>query len=175
MDPERQRLRWDVVRLLQDVTVASDRFVDSEAKRAGMHRTDLHALSAIVRHDDASEPLTVSELAHRLDLSAPATTALVDRLEANGHVTRARSEADRRRVILRTTRTARETGGRIFTPLAVSMAGVTDAFDAVELAAIARFLDASAEAITQVSEGAQRDPRAVPRDAPNNPSANKHA
>lgn len=161
VQPDAERLRWEVVRLLQDVTVASDRYVDSAARGEGMHRTDLHALSAVVRHHDVDSPLTVSELAHRLDLSAPATTALVDRLSANGHVVRAKSEVDRRRVTLSTTDSARETGARIFMPLARAMSAVTATYTGEELAVIARFLDETSEAITAAGP-AERDPKAVP-------------
>lgn len=161
MPSEYERLRWEVVRLLQDVTVASDRYVDSAARGEGMHRTDLHALSAVVRHHDVDSPLTVSELAHHLDLSAPATTALVDRLSANGHVVRVKSEVDRRRVSLATTDSARETGARIFAPLARAMSTVTADYSEDELAVVARFLDETSEAITAAGPSG-RDPRAVP-------------
>ncbi|WP_147391540.1 MarR family winged helix-turn-helix transcriptional regulator [Galactobacter valiniphilus] len=153
-------VRWEVVRLLQDVTVASDRYVDAAARAEGLHRTDLHALSAVVRHQDANEPLTISALAQRLDLSAPATTALVDRMERNGHVERERSERDRRRVTLASTDSARSTGARLFMPLGRAIDSVTSRYSDEELALVARFLDEAAEAITEAGP-IHRDPRAV--------------
>ncbi|MDR2256682.1 MAG: MarR family transcriptional regulator [Arthrobacter sp.] len=154
-------VRWEVVRLLQDVTVASDRYVDAAARLEGLHRTDLHALSAVVRHQDANEPLTISALAQRLDLSAPATTALVDRMERNGHVERQRSERDRRRVTLASTESARSAGARLFAPLGRAVSEVAERYTDEELALVARFLDEAAEAITAAGP-IHRDPRAAP-------------
>ena len=44
--------------------------------------------------------MTAGELAGRLGLGAPATTALVDRLESAGHVRRDRDPHDRRKVTI---------------------------------------------------------------------------
>lgn len=159
--PSARALDWEVSRLLQDITVASDRYADAAARAEGMHVTDLHALSAVVRHDDAQAPLTVTELGRRLDLSPGAATALVDRLEAQGHVTRARDSNDRRRVTLRSTDAAREAGRRLFSPLAIAMLGVSSTFTQDELAVVTRFLDASSDAIATAGP-APRDPRAIP-------------
>lgn len=161
MSARRDRLSWEILRLLQDVTVASDRYVDAASRSEGLHRSDLQALAAVVRHGDVQAPLTVSELAKRLNLSSPATTALVDRLEGNGHLERHRDTVDRRRVTLSGTETARSTGRRLFLPMATAVQNVSAKFDEAELDVVRRYLDAATEAIASVGP-APRDPAARP-------------
>ncbi|WP_233494239.1 MarR family winged helix-turn-helix transcriptional regulator [Renibacterium salmoninarum] len=53
-----------------------------------------------------------------MNLSSPATTALIDRLDRAGHVERRRSGTDRRQVQLASTEKAKQTGRALFGPLA---------------------------------------------------------
>lgn len=133
-------LRWRLIESLQQVTVASDRYIDSAARSARVHKTDLHALNAVLDSERSGDPATASDLARRLGLSAPATTALVDRLQKQGHVERRRDATDRRRVELHTTDLARQTGSGIFRPLAMALASMAEDYSDEELRLIEGFL-----------------------------------
>ena len=81
--------------------VAMSRLTAAFARDVGVSVPELLALENL--DDDGG--LGPSELARRLQLSTGAVTALVDRLEASGHVVRAAHPSDRRRVVV--TRTAK--------------------------------------------------------------------
>ena len=63
---------------LEAVNRATHEFTGRQARRAGLHPTDLWALRLLDVHDS----LGPTELARRLDLRPASTTALIDRLEA---------------------------------------------------------------------------------------------
>lgn len=62
---------------------------------------------AVLRTLRSSPPMTPAELADRLALARPTVSNLLRDLEASGHVTRTRSEADGRSVILNLTEQAK--------------------------------------------------------------------
>jgi DNA-binding MarR family transcriptional regulator len=72
-------------------------FQDAVAQRAGLNATALQCLNVLVMDG----PMTPGALAAQAGISAGgAITAVVDRLEAEGLVTRTRDSSDRRRVLL---------------------------------------------------------------------------
>jgi DNA-binding MarR family transcriptional regulator len=72
-------------------------FQDAVARTGGLNSTDLQAVSLLM----SQGPATPGELAERTGLSAGgAITAVIDRLEKAGYVSRQRDQADRRRVIV---------------------------------------------------------------------------
>src|SRR5690606_34576115 len=85
------------------------------ALRQVIRATDLHSrhlmkttgLTApqllVLREIQGRGELSVSELARRISLSQGTVTSILDRLQARGLVTRERSQADKRRVLLRLT------------------------------------------------------------------------
>ena len=95
--------------------------MDSAGGRNDMHRTDLNALAVIMRHTARDQIVTPGVLRKELNLSSPATTALIDRLHSSGHVVREREGADRRQVQLRMTPKAYRDGSAMFLPLARHM------------------------------------------------------
>lgn len=108
----------ELMTLLQQFTVETDRYVDTVSVRDGLHRTDLNALGIMIGAARAGTTVTPGLLRQALNLSSPATTALIDRLDEAGHVRRSRSSADRRQVHLEMTEKALATGSRLFAPLA---------------------------------------------------------
>lgn len=110
---------------LQVFTVESDVFVDVFARAHGLGRSDLNAIMWISTAARSGQPLTLGELATRLGLGAPATTALVDRLEASGHLRRQRDHRDRRKVTLTMQDDALRLALDFFEPLGDRMAAVT--------------------------------------------------
>ncbi|GAA3856509.1 MarR family transcriptional regulator [Saccharothrix violaceirubra] len=133
-----------LVRLLRQLTVETDRIVELFGERQGMHRTDLNALALIM---DAPEALSPGRLAEAMHLSASATTSVIDRLEAAGHIRRTRSDQDRRRIELEVRTEARESGRGHFGPLDAAFTKAWADFTDDERAVAARFLTASIEAM----------------------------
>ena len=132
-DLRRGALLWEVRRVAEAVEALQQAW--SEA--AELHRSDL---SAVTHLASAGQPLTMRELADRVALSPGATTAVVDRLAARGHVVRGRDPADRRRVTVELSGQAQAMGGRFFGELAGRVREVLDGFDGDDLAVLERFL-----------------------------------
>jgi DNA-binding MarR family transcriptional regulator len=125
--------RQDLMALLRQFTVETDRYVDAAGEQDRLHRTDLHALGIMTGAARAGRTVTPGLLREELSLSSPATTALVDRLVGAGHVTRRRSDVDRRQVHLEMTERARSTGAALFAPLARHIDGVFDGYSEDQL------------------------------------------
>lgn len=111
----------ELIDALRLFTVESDVFVEVFARAHRLGRSDLNAIMWISAGMRAGRPVTLRELAGNLGLGAPATTALVDRLEAAGHVSRARDPQDRRRVTLTMQPSALRLAMEFFTPLGQRM------------------------------------------------------
>ncbi|WP_335989320.1 MarR family winged helix-turn-helix transcriptional regulator [Glycomyces sp. MUSA5-2] len=141
----------DLSRLLQNLTVESDKYAERFGAVHGLHRTDVNALVLIMEAARIGEPLSPSALAKELGLSPSATTALVDRLEALGHVERTRPADDRRRVALEVPAAALEANRHLFAPLAVAFSGAWTGFTAEEREVVRRFLTVSTETMRAVS------------------------
>lgn len=126
--------------LLRRFTMETERYIGAFGTDNEMHRTDLNALGAIMDATRAGEAMTPSRLSTQLRLSAPATSALLDRLENAGHVRRVRSDTDRRRVDLVITETALGVGRALFLPLAERLRPVIERYPADQRALVAEFL-----------------------------------
>lgn len=125
--------RDELMALMRQFTVETERYVEAASERDSLYRTDLHALSIMMGAARAGLTVTPGLLREELNLSSPATTALVDRLDSAGHVTRRRSEVDRRQVHLQLTEKARSTGAMLFAPLARHINGVFDQYTEEQL------------------------------------------
>lgn len=125
---------------MREFSLESERYVERVASLHGLHRTDLNALGFLIRPDLADNAMTPGKLGDALNLSSPATTALVDRLERAGHVNRRRSETDRRQIQLAMTDHARNVGRELFAPLATQMGASLEHYSLEELAVVQRFL-----------------------------------
>jgi DNA-binding MarR family transcriptional regulator len=147
-----------LVRLLQEFTLEANRYVDSAGGRNDMHRTDLNALAVIMRHTARDQIVTPGVLRKELNLSSPATTALIDRLHSSGHVVREREGADRRQVQLRMTPKAYRDGSAMFLPLARHMGTAMENFTPEELEIVTRFMNSMIEATVRAGEEAARGP-----------------
>ncbi|MDQ2589258.1 MarR family winged helix-turn-helix transcriptional regulator [Saccharothrix yanglingensis] len=142
-----------LVRLLRQLTVETDRFAEIFGDRQGMHRTDLNALAVIMDARWSGEPMSPGKLAEAMHLSASATTSVLDRLEASGHVERTRSPHDRRKVELRVHPKALDLGRAFFEPLNEAFTAAWAGFDDREKEVVARFLAASIDATVAVRGG----------------------
>ncbi|MGR0320742.1 MarR family winged helix-turn-helix transcriptional regulator [Agromyces sp. ZXT2-3] len=83
--------------VMRDFMAHAVLFQDAVARSAGLNGTDLQAVGLLL----SSGPATPGELAARTGLTAGgAITAVVDRLERAGFVSRSRDPQDRRRVLV---------------------------------------------------------------------------
>ncbi|MFI6387018.1 MarR family winged helix-turn-helix transcriptional regulator [Nonomuraea sp. NPDC050540] len=87
------------------------------ADRLGIHLTDAFALMEIAKAESAGAPLSPAQLGKRVALSSGAMTALVNRLEEHGYVSRVREHADRRVVTLYARARAKELAEEFFGPI----------------------------------------------------------
>src|SRR5690348_5159542 len=152
--PDRQLAMDELVDALRLFTVESDVFVDVFARAHGLARSDLNAIMWISTSAASGSPITLGELAHRLSLSPPATTALVDRLESAGQVVRTRDGQDRRRVTVAMQEVALKLATAFFMPLGPRMSEAADPYSAQELALTAASVRRLADAVTAAREGA---------------------
>ncbi|MGO2611129.1 MarR family winged helix-turn-helix transcriptional regulator [Glutamicibacter ardleyensis] len=129
-----------LVALLREFAHASDRYVESTGALHGTHRTDMNALSIIMKYQQQGTPPSPRDLSHELHLSSPATTAMLDRLEKIGFIERQRTDRDRRVVRIAITDKARTGGREMFMPLGKNMLDAIAHYDAEQIALITDFM-----------------------------------
>jgi DNA-binding MarR family transcriptional regulator len=144
----------DLIDALRRFTAETDLFVDVFARTHGLGRSHLNAIMWISASVDAGQPLTAGELAGKLGLGPPATTALIDKLESAGHVVRDRDPHDRRKVTLRVQDAARQVARRFFAPLGVGMGQAAAGFSIADLQTATEVVRRMTRVVTEV----RRDP-----------------
>lgn len=142
-----------LIALLQAVAVESERFSHRFGELNGLHRTDLNALVTIMEAERSGGPLSPTRLAASIGLSASATTALLDRLAASGHVERVRSSGDRRRVTLVLSERAWKLGRRFFGPLGEAFGRRWTELSEADRQVVARFLSDAVSTMSRVRHG----------------------
>ena len=128
---------------LRDLATAGSEATTALARRMTMHPTDLAAMSHIA---SAAAEIGPGELSSRLGITPAATTDLIDRLEAAGHLLRERNPADRRRLRLVPTESARAAVRGQLADLLERLDAVSEGFSSDERGAIRRYLEAAAAA-----------------------------
>lgn len=73
-----------------------------------------------------ARPLSMSEIADKMNHSTPAATGLVDRLEKLGYVQRLHATNDRRKVMVKITRKGKALVGRIRQDIVTSLAEIME-------------------------------------------------
>jgi DNA-binding MarR family transcriptional regulator len=142
-DP-RQRLAY----LLRRMNVELDQLGHEFAAQHRLHPTDMRALVAIMDAARGGHTMTPGRLGDELNLTSPSVTALVDRLERQGHLRRVRDQRDRRRVALEIEPRALALGAEFFGPLNRELLAAMATFSDAELQVAGRFLEAMTEVIT---------------------------
>ncbi|WP_443049175.1 MarR family transcriptional regulator [Streptomyces sp. NBC_00316] len=143
-----QSPEMQIVHLLRKVTVEFGLRQAEFANLHGMHPTDVRALICLLDAERAGTDATAGWLGTQLGLNSAGTTAVIDRLERLGHLTRTRDPRDRRRVLLAVDPRAVELGRSFFGPLIENTVAVLRGFDESETAAVRRFLSAAHQAVT---------------------------
>lgn len=110
--------------------------------------SDANALGQVIWAEVADAPLSPASLARRIGMTSGATSILLDRLETAGHVERHRESADRRRITLRATATARAESQRFLAFAGTEIAATVQETPDEDLEAVVRFLDRMTAAAT---------------------------
>ncbi len=135
--------------LVRALVMESNRFLEIFSAAHELHPTDMTALNLIMT---ARSPLTPGTLAKALNLSASATTSVLDRLARAGHVVRDRDPDDRRRVELRALDAATALAATFFQPLAREYSAAWEKLSAEDRQVVAGFLAGTTEATARVRD-----------------------
>ena len=119
----------------QDATQAYD---DAVGARLGLNMAERHCIGLLY-----GGPQSAGAVAVATGLTPAAVTALIDRLEARGLVTRTRSLEDRRKVVIEATEATRDLSARYYGAIAREGEKVFASFSDAELATISRFVNAA--------------------------------
>jgi len=137
---ERARVQRELIVLLQQLSVQSQRLTRTFASSQGLHVTDVEALLHLMHAESSGHPLTTGQLSSALGLSSGATTAVVDRLERVGQLRRDRSDSDRRKIHLHYGEQGYELALQFFRPLGLLSSAVMEQFTEEELVTVRSFL-----------------------------------
>lgn len=151
--PQGPELAMEIIDALRAFATEMDRYIDTRGGEVGLHRTDLNALAHVLDARRTGEGLSPGDLAARLSLSPPATSALLRRLESVGHVRRTHSEVDRRRVAVEMTDEAMEVAGGIFGPIGATMRETISSYSVAERETVLRFLTDAVDAVERATHG----------------------
>jgi DNA-binding MarR family transcriptional regulator len=145
--------RDELIVALRTFATERDRLEEAIARRHGISHADLRALDQLSLH----EGLTPGRLGERMMLSSGAVTALADRLERLGWLTREPHPSDRRSTLLKLTTKAQEAAEEIFGPYAEELSAAAAGLSSRERESCRAFLRRAAEiserhALRQASE-----------------------
>lgn len=138
----------EVVDALRRYITEADRLSQVFCDAQDIHRTDLHALLHLRDAARAGEEIGAGQLAQRLGLSTGATTAVIDRLERDGHVRRERAEGDRRRITVRFGKAVDGVAREFFRPMGARSESLLTGFTDEELRVVLRFLGGMTDIVT---------------------------
>ena len=145
-DPERAA-GLQLVHQLREVALRLELATAEFARTTGLHATDVRALIRLLDAERAGVEATPSWLGRQLGMTSQATTAVIHRLEAAGHVERLRSRSDGRSARLQVSDAAVDLGWQFFGPLLERLIEATDALQPSERAVVSSYLGAVTEAI----------------------------
>lgn len=121
---------------LREISTLSTQFLKYVGHSLSVNDTDLSAMEHLMLEG----PLTPSDLARRLDISTAATTVVVDRLSALGHVHREAHAHDRRKIVVVPTPASVQAAFETLVPMLSGVAGVTSRLTEHDQAVVSRFL-----------------------------------
>ena len=137
----------DLVLAIRQVTLAVQRYRLRAARAGfGVGATEMMTLSQLF----ATGPCTPTDLAEFVSITTASMTALLDRLEAGGHVVRCRHPSDRRRLLVELSPEARATLAALFAYTGEATASAAGSLSTEELAAVRRFLSELVDAYDRV-------------------------
>lgn len=128
------------------------------AEHLRLHTSDANALVAVVEAEERGAPISATRLATHVGLSAAATSSLLNRLEAAGHVVRDRTATDRRIVTLRSTEAVHRRVDAFFDPLGDRLDALMARYPDEFLSRIDEFLRAVAQTLDEHGRSASQEP-----------------
>jgi DNA-binding MarR family transcriptional regulator len=120
------------------------------ARRLGVGITDVAALDLL---SASGGPMGPAELAKLLGIRSASATALVDRLEASGHLSRTAHPADRRRIALTQTPFSGATVMAAMGPMLAEIEAAAQRLTPTEAAVVTSFLGEAAQAMHNYAQG----------------------
>jgi DNA-binding MarR family transcriptional regulator len=123
------------VPLIREFAARDHLLHDAIARRLGLHATDEKVLRLL-----GENAVTAGELTGYTGLTGAAVTALIDRLETLGYVTRERDPADRRKVTVRAVGAKLREINRLYGGVRGGMEALLAKYDGAEFTAIIDFL-----------------------------------
>lgn len=145
-DPERAAA-LELIHRLREVALRLELAVGEFARTTGLHATDVRALIRLLDAERAGLEATPGWLAGQLGMTSQATTAVIHRLEAAGHVERLRSRSDGRSSRLQVSDSAVALGWQFFGPLLERLIATTEALTPDQQTVVSDYLTTVAEAI----------------------------
>ena len=115
----------ELIHQLREVVVRLELAAGEFARSTGLHATDVRALIRLLDAERAGVEATPKWLSQQLGMTSQATTAVIHRLEAAGHVERRKSPTDARSTHLAVTESAIALGWDFFGPLLDRLITVT--------------------------------------------------
>ncbi|MHC5559484.1 MarR family winged helix-turn-helix transcriptional regulator [Kocuria sp. U4B] len=153
----RGRRGFDVLFLLQLFSTEAERYADQVRRRFGLAHKDVHALNEVMQANREGRPVRAGDIARRLVLSGSATTTVIKRLVAAGHLVRAVDPHDRREISLRATEHAYRSGRRMFSAMTEEVLAVLDDCTDEEVEVLRRRLPQLTEAVRRAGRRAAED------------------
>lgn len=139
-DPATRKKQDQVTERLRAYGAMFREFSRRFAEFLGLHSTDAEALIEILSAEEHGTLLSPARLSKRIGLSNPATTALLNRLEAAGHLVRTREHHDRRVVTLRSSPEVHTLADEFFGPLGDKVGAVMARYSGDQLEQFDSFL-----------------------------------
>lgn len=115
-----------------------------------MGENELLVLRFLARARQHGESVTPAVLSRYLGITSASTTALIDRLEKTGHVTRAPNPLDRRSVIIASSEKSDDEIRQTLSAMHERMMGVVRGMSATDRETVIGFLDAMRDAVDQI-------------------------
>lgn len=146
-DEQRSTTVMEAMRLYRAAEVAMRRRTQ---RSMDMGENELLVLRFLTRAQLRGEPVTPITLSRYLGITSASTTALLDRLEGSGHVTRAPNPRDRRSVLIAVSEKSDAEIRSTLGAMHDRMMSVVQGMDERDRACVITFLDAMREAVDRV-------------------------
>jgi DNA-binding MarR family transcriptional regulator len=133
----------------------------SLARRLGLTHSEVLAVQHLARAGE----LTPGQLGGLLQLSSGGTTALIQRLERAGHVSRHANTRDRRSAVVRLTPAMADWAADAWAPYVAEIDALAAELSDADRNVVRRFLDGAADAAERHADRLARDANAAAHDA----------
>ena len=130
--------------LIREFAAREGLFHGAVARKLDLHATDEHVLRLL-----GERAMTAGALTGYTGLTGAAMTAVVDRLEASGYVTRERDSDDRRRITIRAVPAKLRKLNQLYTGQGAAMSSLLSKYKEAEFAAIIDYLTQTIRILTE--------------------------